>query len=66
MDLNNQRTGKDATKPRALGLLGHSGYVNMFLVLTCKSYSLFRQREGDLTQSYDKSPYTNRNVKGAK
>ena len=24
MDLNNRRTGKDATKPRALGLLGHS------------------------------------------
>ena len=25
-----------------------------------------RQKGGDLTQSYDKSPYTNRNVKGAK
>ena len=24
MDLNNRRTGKDATKPRALGLLGQS------------------------------------------
>ena len=24
MDLNNRRTGKDATKLRALGLLGHS------------------------------------------
>ena len=24
------------------------------------------QKGGDLTQSYDKSPYTNRNVKGAK
>ena len=24
MDLNNRRTGKDATKHRALGLLGHS------------------------------------------
>ena len=24
MDLNNRRTGKHATKPRALGLLGHS------------------------------------------
>ena len=24
MDLNNRRTGKDAAKPRALGLLGHS------------------------------------------
>ena len=23
-----------------------------------------RQKGGDLTQSYDKSPYTNRNVKG--
>ena len=27
---------------------------------------LQRQKGGDLTQSYDKSPYTNRNVKGAK
>ena len=25
-----------------------------------------RQKGGDLTQSYDNSPYTNRNVKGAK
>ena len=24
MDLNNRQTGKDATKPRALGLLEHS------------------------------------------
>ena len=24
VDLNNRRTGKHATKPRALGLLGHS------------------------------------------
>ena len=24
MDLNNRRTGKDATKPRSMGLLGHS------------------------------------------
>ena len=27
MDLNNRRTGKDATKPRALGLLGHSEHM---------------------------------------
>ena len=27
---------------------------------------LLRQKVGDLTQSYDKSPYTNRNVKRAK
>ncbi len=26
MDLNNRRTCKHATKPRALGLFGHSGY----------------------------------------
>ena len=26
MDLNNRRTGKDTTKPRALGLLGHSEF----------------------------------------
>ena len=29
MDLNNRRTGIDATKPRALGLLGHSGYGDL-------------------------------------
>ena len=28
MDLNNRRTDKDATKPRALGLLGHSVFTN--------------------------------------
>ena len=27
---------------------------------------LSRQKGGDMSQSYDKSPYTNRNVKGAK
>ena len=32
MDLNNRRTGKHATKPRALGLLGHS--VNAFKDIT--------------------------------
>ena len=29
MDLNNRRTGKHATKPRALGLLGHCGFYQM-------------------------------------
>ena len=27
---------------------------------------IYIQKGGDLTQSYEKSPYTNRNVKGAK
>ena len=30
MDLNNRRTGKYATKPRALGLLGHSGGLRSY------------------------------------
>ena len=33
MDLNNRRTGKDPTKPRTLGILGHSEvgrYNNLF------------------------------------
>ena len=30
------------------------------------SEGLFREKGRDLTQSYDKSPYTNRNVKRAK
>ena len=32
MDLNNRRTGKDATKPRALGLLGHSDTVTLTFI----------------------------------
>ena len=32
MDLNNRRTGKHATKPRALGLLGHSVILIMIIV----------------------------------
>ena len=28
LDFNNRRTGKHATKPRALGLLGHSGVIS--------------------------------------
>ena len=31
MDLNNRRTGKDATKTRALGLLGHSELVSLII-----------------------------------
>ena len=31
-----------------------------------KMFEIQRQKGGDLTQSYDKSPYTNRNVKGTK
>ena len=31
MNLNNRRTGKDATKPRTLGLLGHSGLLDIHL-----------------------------------
>ena len=34
MDLNNRQTGKHATKPRALGLLGHSETSTTYLLLT--------------------------------
>ena len=37
-----------------------------FLFLFLARIFLYRQKGGDLTQSYDKSPYTNRNVKRAK
>ena len=37
MDFNNRRTGKDATKPRALGLLGHS-VVAIFHLRTPMSF----------------------------
>ena len=32
----------------------------------CESITMQRQKGGDLTQSYDKSPYTHGNVKRAK
>ena len=43
--------------------------VNEFFARFGYPFEIFtdqRQKGGDLTQSYDKSPYTNRNVKGAK
>ena len=41
---------------------GHYDSVNEDYYITISA----RQKGGDLTQSYDKSPYTNRNVKGTK
>ena len=35
MDLNNRRTGKHTTKPRALGLLGHSEILILSLFVGC-------------------------------
>ena len=41
VDLNNRRTGKHATKPRALGLLGHSVLRNgEYFIWKLKSSSL--------------------------
>ena len=40
MDLNNRRTGKDATKRRALGLLGHSVNVNVRVGCVNKNFNL--------------------------
>ena len=39
--------------------------IKLLFIITRKRKRL-RQKGGDLTQSYDKSPYTNRNIKGAK
>ena len=39
---------------------------NIFLIYTQRNFSWTREKGRDLTQSYDKSPYTNRNVKRAK
>ena len=41
------------------------GFVKHFIEINVNKVSR-TQKGGDLTQSYDKSPYTNRNVKGAK
>ena len=40
-------------------------YSGAQLGLNCNLAQIERQKGGDLTQSYDKSPYTNRNVKRA-
>ena len=40
--------------------------INIILYFTCMGFAELWQKRGDLTQSYDKSPYTNRNVKRAK
>ena len=37
MDLNNRRTGKHATKPRALGLLGHSDWFTLVVEWSLQS-----------------------------
>ena len=39
MDSNNRRTGKDATKPRALGLLGHSVFIEMMFSCEFNRYT---------------------------
>ena len=44
----------------------HSGFVFSFLWEGYYVVTFTREKGRDLTQSYDKSPYTNRNVKRAK
>ena len=45
LDLNNRRTGKHVTKPRALGLLGHSVYAALNKILKINIFTLqFRVR----------------------
>ena len=39
-------------------------YTNVYIGI--RSTSMSKEKGRDLTQSYDKSPYTNRNVKRAK
>ena len=46
-------------------LLLHNFCLYVYFVLVWFLY-FYTQKGGDLTQSYDKSPYTNRKVKGAK
>ena len=41
-------------------------YLGKSLLIFYFGFDIERQKGGDLTQSYDKSPYTNRNVKRAK
>ena len=40
MDLNNRRTGEDATKPRTLGLLGHSVIGHGILLYNFHKYCM--------------------------
>ena len=39
--LNNRRTGKDATKPRTLGLLGHSVILNPYSLILKSSVGVY-------------------------
>ena len=39
--LNNRRTGKDATKPRKLGLLGHSFILNPYSLILKSSVGVY-------------------------
>ena len=51
------------------GSIGKADFMFQYIYMDDAPYSFpnwRRQKGGDLTQSYDKSPYTNRNVKGTK
>ena len=50
--LNNMRTGKDATKPRTLGLLRHSGYC-LTGILSCISFRQYYPGKRVLIQIKD-------------
>ena len=39
--LNNRRTGKDTTKPRTLGLLGHSVILNPYSLILKSSVGVY-------------------------
>ena len=48
-----------------VGLSHHPVWLQLVLSRLGHLFSIFEKQKGDLTQSYDKSPYTNRNVKMA-
>ena len=71
-EIRTEFSNKDLEHGYATDCLKFSLRILMYMAgMTIKHYEfpllgILRQKGGDLTQSYDKSPYTNRNVKGTK
>ena len=63
MYLHNRLTGKHASKPRTLGLLGQS--VSGQWTNINKQWMVLREKGRDLTQSYGTDPYNKRKTQNA-
>ena len=57
--------GDSDTPPHLVAFYDHAGDTEVHILDLTPRALPWRQKGGDLFQSYDKSPYTNRNVKRA-